>query len=154
MVDAFFLEVQRDHRKNALTLDPAKGKTKSSIFYRTVEMKQPHTLTEPFLMKCVGKGVWRISPSFPVMPPSLSRCLKRAQRAGKASSRLCHRKWLVIFSWNSKGITNRAFSCWKGSSGCGKQTVAAKAQAQCVCAVQCRSERVLNVKMVKSWAVS
>ena len=48
MVDAFFLEVPQGSPENALTVDPAKGKTKSSIFYRTVEMKQPHTLTELF----------------------------------------------------------------------------------------------------------
>ena len=47
MVDAFFLETPKDNRKKALAVDPAKGKTeKSSIFHRTVEMKQPHTITE------------------------------------------------------------------------------------------------------------
>ena len=65
MVDAFFLEVPQGSPENALTVDPAKGKTKSSIFYRTVEMKQPHTLTEPFLMKYVGKG----SEGFPLPFP-------------------------------------------------------------------------------------
>ncbi len=58
MVDAFFLEVPKGSPENALTEDPAKGKTgkKALFFYRTVEMKQPHTLTELFLMECVGKG--------------------------------------------------------------------------------------------------
>ena len=33
MVDAFFLEVQRNHRKNALTADPAKGKTGKKLYF-------------------------------------------------------------------------------------------------------------------------
>ena len=60
MVDAFFLETPKDNRKKALAVDPAKGKTeKSSIFHRTVEMKQPHTITEP-----LGK----VSPSITTFP--------------------------------------------------------------------------------------
>ena len=49
MVDTFSLKLQRDKRKNALTVDPPKGKTRKKLyfFYRTVEMKQPHTITEP-----------------------------------------------------------------------------------------------------------
>ncbi|WP_337430634.1 hypothetical protein, partial [Bilophila sp.] len=45
----FSLKFHRDNRQNALAVDPAKGKTgeKGSIFHRTVEMKQPQTLTEP-----------------------------------------------------------------------------------------------------------
>ena len=44
----FSLKIQRDNRQNALTVDPAKGKTgKRPYFHRTVEMKQPHTITEP-----------------------------------------------------------------------------------------------------------
>ena len=51
----FFLKLQMDNRKNALTVYPATGKTeKSSIFYRTVEMKQPHTLTEPLLFLAIA----------------------------------------------------------------------------------------------------
>ncbi len=45
MVDAFFLEVPKDNRKNALAAAPAKGKT-GCIFHCTMEMKQPHTITE------------------------------------------------------------------------------------------------------------
>ena len=46
---AFFLKLQRNNRKNALTVDPSRGKLeKSYIFYRTVEMEQPHTMTEPY----------------------------------------------------------------------------------------------------------
>ena len=49
MVDAFFLETPKDNRKKALAVDPAKGKTeKSYTFQSTVEMKQPHTITEPY----------------------------------------------------------------------------------------------------------
>ena len=50
MVDAFFLKLQGDNRKNVLAVDPAEGKTgeKGCIFHRTVEMKQPHTMTQPF----------------------------------------------------------------------------------------------------------
>ena len=48
MVDAFFLKLQRDNRQNPLAVDPAKGKIgKRLYFHSTVEMKQPHTLTEP-----------------------------------------------------------------------------------------------------------
>ena len=49
-VDAFSLKLQRDNRQNALAVDPAKGKNgeKGCIFHRTVEMKQPHTMTQPF----------------------------------------------------------------------------------------------------------
>ena len=50
MVDAFFLKLQGNNRKNVLSVDPAEGKTgeKGCIFHRTVEMKQPHTITEPY----------------------------------------------------------------------------------------------------------
>ena len=46
----FSLKLQRDNRKNALAVDPAKGKTgkKAVFFIRTVEMKQPHTIPELF----------------------------------------------------------------------------------------------------------
>ena len=52
MVDVFFLKFQMDKRKNALAVDPAKGKNrrKRLYFQGTVEMKQPQTITEPFLM--------------------------------------------------------------------------------------------------------
>ena len=44
------LKFQMNNRKNALTVESAKGKTgeKGCIFHRTVEMKQPHTITEPY----------------------------------------------------------------------------------------------------------
>ena len=50
MVDAFFLKLQRDNRENVLAVDSAEGKNgeKGCIFHRTVEMKQPHTITEPY----------------------------------------------------------------------------------------------------------
>ena len=41
----FSLKLQKDNRKNVLTVDPAKGK--KSVFHRAVEMKQPHIITEP-----------------------------------------------------------------------------------------------------------
>ena len=45
---AFFLKLQRDNRQNPLAVDPAKGKIRKRLyFHSTVEMKQPHTLTEP-----------------------------------------------------------------------------------------------------------
>ncbi len=44
----FFLKLQRDNRKNALAVDPAKGKTgKKLYFHRTMEMKQLHAITKP-----------------------------------------------------------------------------------------------------------
>ena len=45
----FFLKFQMDKRKNALAVDPAKGKNrrKRLYFQGTVEMKQPQTITEP-----------------------------------------------------------------------------------------------------------
>ena len=53
----FSLKLQRDNRKNALSVAPAKGKTgKKAVFYRTVEMKQLY-ITEPniLLMEAVNK---------------------------------------------------------------------------------------------------
>ena len=46
----FSLKFHRDNRQNALALYSAKRKTgeKGCIFHRTVEMKQPQTITEPF----------------------------------------------------------------------------------------------------------
>ena len=45
----FFLKLQRDNRKNALTVDPSRGKLEKKLyFYRTVEMEQPHTIAEPY----------------------------------------------------------------------------------------------------------
>ena len=48
----FSLKFQRDNRQNALAVDPAKGKTgeKRLYFHRTIEMKQLHTMTEPFIL--------------------------------------------------------------------------------------------------------
>ena len=45
----FSLKFQRDNRKNALALYSAKRKTeeKRLYFHRTIEMKRPHTMTEP-----------------------------------------------------------------------------------------------------------
>ena len=42
MVDAFFLKLQGDNRKNVLAVDPAEGKTgeKGCIFHRTVYYKE------------------------------------------------------------------------------------------------------------------
>ena len=46
----FSLKLQRDTPKNTLAVDPPRGKLeKSYTFHRTVEMKQPHTITEPFV---------------------------------------------------------------------------------------------------------
>ncbi|WP_308770945.1 hypothetical protein, partial [uncultured Bilophila sp.] len=46
----FSLKFQRDNRQNTLALYSAKKKTgeKRLYFHRTIEMKQPHTMTEPF----------------------------------------------------------------------------------------------------------
>ena len=59
MVDAFSLKFHRDNRQNALALYSAKRKTgeKGCIFHRTVEMKQPQTITEPkkkYSRSCFG----------------------------------------------------------------------------------------------------
>lgn len=45
----FFLKFQRNNQQNALAMDSAKGKIlrESLHFHRVVEMKQPHTMTEP-----------------------------------------------------------------------------------------------------------
>ena len=44
----FSLKLQRDNRKNALAVDPAKAKNrKNYIFHYTMEIKQPQTITEP-----------------------------------------------------------------------------------------------------------
>ena len=45
----FSLKFQRDNRQNALALYSAKRKTeeKRLYFHRTIEMKQPHAMTEP-----------------------------------------------------------------------------------------------------------
>ena len=52
MVDVFFLKFQRNNQQNALAMDSAKGKIlrESLHFHRVVEMKQPHTMTEPFIL--------------------------------------------------------------------------------------------------------
>ncbi|WP_302552786.1 hypothetical protein [uncultured Bilophila sp.] len=43
----FSLKLQRDNRQNALAVSPAKGEAgKRLYFHRTVEMKQPHAITE------------------------------------------------------------------------------------------------------------
>ena len=69
MADAFFLKLQRDNRKNALTVYPATGKTgkKALFFHRTVEMKQLHALTEPYF--CIMLKIEPFSPIFPLMAP-------------------------------------------------------------------------------------
>ena len=52
------LKFQRGNRKNVLAVDPAKGKTgeKGCIFHRTVEMKQPQTITEPIKKPAIEYG--------------------------------------------------------------------------------------------------
>ena len=58
MVDAFFLKFQMDKRKNAFSRGSRQGENwkKSSIFHRTVEMKQPYTITELFLWGSLWDG--------------------------------------------------------------------------------------------------
>ena len=53
------LKFQMNNRKNALNVESAKGKTgeKGCIFHRTVEMKQPHTRTEPKEKALRGKRI-------------------------------------------------------------------------------------------------
>ena len=54
----YSLKLQRDNRQNALAVDPAKGKIgKKAVFspHHTVEMKQPHTITEPSFIKCLRR---------------------------------------------------------------------------------------------------
>ena len=53
------LKFQMNNRKNALNVESAKGKTgeKGCIFHRTVEMKQPHTITEPKEKALRGKRI-------------------------------------------------------------------------------------------------
>ena len=53
------LKFQMNNRKNALNVESAKGKTgeKGCIFHRTVEMKQPQTLTEPKEKALRGKRI-------------------------------------------------------------------------------------------------
>ena len=45
----YFLNFQRDNRLNASSMESANGKTgeKGCIFHHTVEMNQPHPMTEP-----------------------------------------------------------------------------------------------------------
>ena len=51
----FSLKLQRNDRKNAPAVAPAKGKLgKRLYFHRTVEMKQPHIITEP--LKIIEKA--------------------------------------------------------------------------------------------------
>ena len=51
----FSLELQRDNRQNVLAVAPTKGKTgKKLYFHYTVEMKQPHTITEPIEIQRIG----------------------------------------------------------------------------------------------------
>ena len=41
----FSLKFQRNNQQSTLTIDSTKGKTrKKAVFYRAVEMKQPHTI--------------------------------------------------------------------------------------------------------------
>ena len=45
MVDAFSLKLQRDNRKNALAVDPAKGKTgKKALFFTALWRGNNHIL--------------------------------------------------------------------------------------------------------------
>ena len=52
MVDAFSLKLQRDNRKNALAVDPFKGKTGKKLYFspHCGNEKQPHTITKPNYM--------------------------------------------------------------------------------------------------------
>ena len=49
MIEALFLVFQRDNRLNASPMESANGKNgeKGCIFHHTVEMNQPHPMTEP-----------------------------------------------------------------------------------------------------------
>ena len=65
----FSLKFHRDNRQNALALYSAKRKNeeKRLYFHRAIEMKQPHTMTEPFLFtlshpeKYVKMASYRVS---------------------------------------------------------------------------------------------
>ena len=53
MVDAFFLEVPKDKPIKCFSRGSRQGENrrKRLYFQRAVEMKQPHTMTEPFIIK-------------------------------------------------------------------------------------------------------
>ena len=48
MVDPFYLEVKKEKQKKWLSHESAKAETEKKLhFHRVVEIKQPHTMTEP-----------------------------------------------------------------------------------------------------------
>ena len=72
----FPLKFQRNNRQNTLAMHSAKGKAggRGCIFYRAVEMKQPHTMTEPFLFRSVqAYGKASAAPPLPGPSPLLSK---------------------------------------------------------------------------------
>ena len=56
----FSLKFHRDNRQNALALYSAKRKNeeKRLYFHRAIEMKQPHTMTEPNEFKRLCHSTW------------------------------------------------------------------------------------------------
>lgn len=77
----YFLNFQRDNRLNDSAMESANGKTgeKGCIFHHTVEMNQPHPMTEPtrkgrehfsafslFIIKCL-KGITGLGCVFSVL---------------------------------------------------------------------------------------
>ena len=80
----FSLKLQRDNWENTLAVDPAKGKTgKKLYFHRTMEMKQPHTITEPYFKTVLNFRL--IQQSEVVHLPLFQRNI-RCREGGRTSS--------------------------------------------------------------------
>ena len=103
----FFLKFQRDNRKMPWPWIPPRGKPeKGRIFHLTVEMKQPHALTEPFYRLIRPRSKCR-----EVMPRAALRCV--SGRAGPFRFTLWFSAdWLASMGW------------WAGSEAFAKTDVA------------------------------
>ena len=93
----FSLKLQRDNWENTLAVDPAKGKTgKKLYFHRTMEMKQPHTITEPYFKTVLNFRL--IQQSEVVHLPLFQRSI-RCREYGRTSSaeKSTPRKRLMLY---------------------------------------------------------
>ena len=112
MVDAFFLKLQRDNRKNALTVDPAKGKTGKKLYFSTHCGDETTTYSNRAFLYLDGSRsgtLWEHAESTPsrsagrLKPMALKGALNRLIRGWAApwkKRRETSRRFVLALSWH------------------------------------------------------
>ena len=141
----FSLKLQRDNRQNALAKDSAKGKTGEKGRMFTVLWRwNTHMLWQNFLFPQYAENRGFSSSFFHWWAPWLGHFMSYSFGIWLCHSmwvfccinRLCYRKWLMLFPWNSKGITGKMPWPWIPPRG--------KPEKKAVFSSHCGDETTIN----------